>query len=696
MFRARGANCAAPLTSFALFRLFALLALVCGAGSVLGRALGRGSGEGGEDAENAMPAGVAVAFGLPIGLLAAAFLGWLLSSFGPVSIGRCVLPLGGGVLLAAILLLRKERADLWRLRREIVAPLLLGALFFGLFLYLRFPFGEIRQTEKPMDFAVLTALTTTPSLPLSDPWLAGERFSYYHFGTLLLALPVRAAGVTPEIAYNFLAALLAGMVGMGAWGAVRLRGGGGRLALLASLLVVLGGTFEGARQLLSHRALSQIDFWSSSRRVAHAITEWPLFTLRLGDLHPHAVVLPLLLVLAGCASRFRAPLGVLFDALVLAAILSANPWDLPASLLILSAGALATLPFRSALLRCAVTVAAAIPFLVPYLLSPHPPFLGLRLSPEGTTSPEAFLHLGALLVVPALALGIGLIRTRIAAEEALVLATLFPALGIAFAIVTGRPVLGLAAAFVAGVVFLIPRSSGALRTGFLLSASGAVLVALPDIVVVIDTYGDDLRRMNTLFKCWAGATPLLAIGSALLLPLVLSTRRARRTIRLLLAASVAAILVHPAAALVQRRGVDGGTLDGLRFLSPGDRGAVSWLRAHAPPDAIIAEASGLAYDEHGRIGTASGRPTLLGWSSHEGIWRGEAFQGEIDSRQNDLKTIYTTTDPEIVREIVRRRRIRFVVVGPLERTDFGAAPFPAAPSFPKVFDENGTALFEVR
>ena len=135
------------------------------------------------------------------------------------------------------------------------------------FLWIRWTFGEIRQTEKPMDFAVLSGLMTTARLPFPDPWLSGERFPYYHFGTYLFALPARAARVPSEFAYNLVAALLPALAALAGFGAIRARRGGPAIAVFGGLLLVLGGTFDGARQFLSEKPLTDLDWWMSSRRV---------------------------------------------------------------------------------------------------------------------------------------------------------------------------------------------------------------------------------------------------------------------------------------------------------------------------------------------------------------------------------------------------------------------------------------------
>ena len=691
------------VTSAILFAFVLLLAGASGA-AVLARLL-RGDDPDGTRAE------VAFSFALPLGLVLAALPGWLVSAVFVTPVSRLALPLGAAALLAALAWGGADFLGLFERPRALVPPLLLFVAVFGFFVWIRATFGEIRQTEKPMDFAVLSGLMATPALPFADPWLAGERFPYYHFGTYLFALPARAARVPSEYAYNLVAALLASLAAVAGYGAIRARGGGRRLALLGATLLVAGGTVDGARQALSDKPLVDLDWWVSSRRVdnPHTITEWPLFTFRLGDLHPHAVTFPFLVAFAGLAGRIPTLAGTVLDGVLFAAVLSANPWDLPALLLALAAGNLMERPLRAAALRGVFSVLAAMPFLVTFLRSPRPEFHGLAFWKEGTTAGDAFLHFGALCVVPALALGVALVRSQSHPDRALVAATAFPAFGIALAILTKKPVFSLAATFLAGVLWLLMRSrpdgeapppAGALRAGFLFAAAGAVLASVPDVVLVGDSYGDQLRRMNTVFKTFMGAWPLLAIGGALLLPLALSTRRARGVVRAALLLAGAAVLAHPLAA-VRFRWDWKGSVDGLNGLAwmdreaPGDREAVEWLRSHAVDGAVLAEATGNAYTDYSRIGGATGLPTVLGWDNHENLWRGGRVVPETEARRRDLGVLYTSEDSELVFEFLHRYKVRYVIVGALERRDFGVNAFPMRANFRRAFSSKDTAVYEI-
>ncbi len=683
-----------------LFASVLLLASASGA-AVVARLL---RSDPGDDAH----AEVAVAFSLPVGLVAAALPGWLVSGLRSVPISSVALPLAAILLVTLLLWGWQDLAGVLARGRALVPPLVLFLAIFAFFVWERGSHAEIRQTEKPMDFAVLSGLMATPRLPFTDPWLAGSRFPYYHLGTYMFALPARAARVPPEYAYNLIAALLPALAALAAYGAIRARRGGRSLALLAGAVLVLGGTFDGLRQVLDDKPLTD-PWWISSRRVENAITEWPFFTFRLGDLHPHAVTFPFLVAFMGLAGRIGSAAGSLFDAVLLAAVLSANPWDLPAVLLVLGAGNLMERPFRPAVLRSLFSILLSVPFLLPFLRSPRPAVHGLTFWKEATTAGEAFLHFGVLCVVPALAFGVALVRSQTRADRALVAATAFPAFGIALAVLSKRPVVGLAAGLAAGVLWLLlrdpspgeaPAPTGALRAGLLFAAAGATLAAVPDVVLVSDSYGEQLRRMNTVFKTFMGAWPLLVLGGALLLPLALSTRRARGLVRAALLLAAAGLLAHPVIAVLFRARATG-PVDGLNGLAwmareaPGDRAAVDWLRAHAVDGAVLAEATGNAYTDYSRIGAATGLPTVLGWDNHEGLWRGGAAATEIEGRRRDLRLVYTSEDAEAVFAALHRYSVRYVFVGSLEHRDFGVNAFPMRANFRRVFDSKDTAVYEI-
>jgi uncharacterized membrane protein len=165
-------------------------------------------------------------------------------------------------------------------------------------------------------------------------------------------------------------------------------------------------------------------------------------------------------------------------------------------------------------------------------------------------------------------------------------------------------------------------------------------------------------------------------------------------------------LVYPVAALTQ--GVPwaapGSTLDGLAFLKDryGDEYAAElWIEANVPPSDAVLTAVGSSYqDETGRVAAVTGRPTLLGWDgSHERLWRiGSADAlAAISEREKNVPTIYQTTDFVLADQLLSRYGIRYVFVGPVERTLY---PGPGLEKFTRgmslLFEHGSVEIFGPR
>jgi uncharacterized membrane protein len=212
--------------------------------------------------------------------------------------------------------------------------------------------------------------------------------------------------------------------------------------------------------------------------------------------------------------------------------------------------------------------------------------------------------------------------------------------------------------------------------------------------------GGPLYRMNTVFKLYYQAWLLLAVAAACALPWsgLWLPRRAWPPWAAVAAVLILLALVYPYAGTYARH--DGfsrtPSLDGLAWLrdrAPGDVRAIAWLREHAPGDAVLLEAVGDDYSAfgHARMATFTGRPDVMGWEGHELQWEHDPGQ-----RRADVDRLYTTTDSAEARTLLARYDVRYVVVGPIERTDHGdtgVAKWDALGR--RVFDGQGTTVWDV-
>ena len=102
---------------------------------------------------------------------------------------------------------------------------------------------------------------------------------------------------------------------------------------------------------------------------------------------------------------------------------------------------------------------------------------------------------------------------------------------------------------------------------------------------------------------------------------------------------------------------------------PGDRKGIRWLNRHVEGQPVILEAAGDSYSDCGRVSVSTGLPTVAGWYVHEWLWRGD--REDLDKRTKAVKTIYTSKNPEKVRELIDKYKITYIYIGELERKQYG-------------------------
>ncbi|MCU0302787.1 MAG: DUF2298 domain-containing protein [Thermoanaerobaculales bacterium] len=553
-------------------------------------------------------------------------------------------------------------------------------------IWLRLARPDIVGQEKLMDLGIFATLLRAEAFPPPDMWLAGETLPYYYWGAMIWTIPLTLARVPLDLAYNLVVAAVGGLAGCLLF-ALGGRAAEGRWAgWLAAGVGLFAGTADGLRQLVAGRALAGLDLWHSSRQVADTITEWPLFTLWLGDLHPHLLSMPLALaavLLAWQAGREGPRAATVAAVAVLVGVTwAANPWAMPptlvgAALMVLCGDGIWHWPGREGWPRWAAVIVIAVGSwlaVAPFHLSFHPPFQGVA-AVRAWTSPIELALWGGLLLLPAFAASWALLGRMVGVDgRGRAIAASAAAVALVVASLVGRPALVLLAALLAVLVLAaVTGPAGRERPAIALAALGVFLLAVPEVLHVVDSYGDQLHRMNTVFKCYIQAWLLLAIA----FPALLATGLTRRPARIAVGALLGLLaLPHPVGLAVQPFIAERLGIDGLAWLADGDRAIVRHLRT-LPPGTHLVEAVGGAYTEYARISSASGVPALLGWSNHELVWRGPGVTRETERRRALVDRIYRSGDPEMVAAAVREAGVEVVVIGALERRDFEAAHLEA-------------------
>ena len=260
---------------------------------------------------------------------------------------------------------------------------------------------EATGTEKPMELAFINAILNSETFPPKDPWLSGFAISYYHFGYILAGMIAKFTATSGGVAFNLMLALIFAMSGTGAYGIVynllELPGNFSNRklhsrawALLGPIFLLFVSNLEVLLEMLYQAGIGwymdtggspfwswiQIDtfsnwptppftivpqrfwwWWQASRVIQDIdllgnvsplspIDEFPAFSFVLGDLHPHVLVMPFVMLVIGLALNiflgamdgrqkifgFTLPYRLdqfLLSAVTLGGIAFLNTWDLP-------------------------------------------------------------------------------------------------------------------------------------------------------------------------------------------------------------------------------------------------------------------------------------------------------------------------------------------------------------------------------
>ncbi|MDQ3045612.1 MAG: DUF2298 domain-containing protein, partial [Chloroflexota bacterium] len=623
---------------------------------------------------------------------------------------------------------------------------------FSLFVWLRGFTPDLTFTEKPMDSALLHASALATTMPPLDPWLSGHSINYYYLGYVVHGSIARLAAVPAATAYNLALATTFGMavtVSAGlTFNALRVhkittvRGAVGGGALAAFFLAVSGNLY-GARRLIVDTAETwragwwdaEGIGWRSSRVVcdaaridglctgnlAETINEFPFFSFLLGDLHPHLMALPFVLMalvislnlfllpgLTGASLGKDSWLTLAVSGVLVGSLYPLNSWDYPTFLvcalsvvwwghrtavtrrraaisgLLFAGSILAWLPFT---LRF-VPLTAGDNLVLPEGLRDIPLISRLLTTvgafPGPRTSVGEYLTVFGVFWFASVALCGHLLwrweRPWLSSTTlryvSLPLVTL-----ILITLLLPAPVIALAGAPLAAAIFLLAKDRApAPRTVALaLFAAGHGLVLIVEFFYIQDRFG---TRMNTVFKVYYQVWVLFAIATALTIAHFwreLGFTRTRATsFGLVVALLALAGAVYPVLATKHWTNdfADWHGLDGTAYLDqafPDELAAIAWLRANASVDDVVLEAAGCSYENVqgmpvNRISSYTGIPTIVGWAFHEVQWRSgqPALTAEIGPRQEAVRSVY-----EGNLGAIEAYGVTHIVVGSIERNGVG-------------------------
>lgn len=385
------------------------------------------------------------------------------------------------------------------------------------------------------------------------------------------------------------------------------------------------------------------------REQRYTITEFPFFSFRLGDMHPHVMALPFAtlaigLALAVAAQGSSAALpsdGTLFTAgrsgwllrvlhgVILGSLYAINSWDLPTYLLLYWGGLAlacrrdgAALPWRIWLREAGIVAALAFALFLPFHLTFRSPvggatpwidlpilsrltsIIGIYLGERSGW--HEFVIIFGLMALPIIA---GSYLYRSSENESLAGLTMprwapwLPLILFTAGLLIGFPWLGLAGLAPWMGWRALNAAEPGFRFGLLLAALGSAILFGVEIIYIRDVFEGLSARMNTVFKfyyqVWLIWGVLAPIGLWWVWAKATGWRRlAASLISAGTALLLAGALVYP---LIVTRDISRGPWRGLNGYIPREQtvagvASLAWLRHNVPAGSVVLEAAAVEND----------------------------------------------------------------------------------------------------
>ena len=207
----------------------------------------------------------------------------------------------------------------------------------------------------------------------------------------------------------------------------------------------------------------------------------------------------------------------------------------------------------------------------------------------------------------------------------------------------------------------------------------AGLVLMPEIIYVVDIYGGH-KRANTMFKFTYQAFIMFGLMMGYVITkFILLAKNGKQIICGVLTGFLLLGTVGYLGTSVDswfgdikdETRFEG--LDAAAFVDREnyyDAEAVDWINENIEGRPVMLEANGDSYTYANRISVLTGLPTILGWHTHEWLWKDN--YDWVEARVADVKTIYTSFDTERVQELLEEYDVTYIYIGDEERNKYAA------------------------
>lgn len=207
----------------------------------------------------------------------------------------------------------------------------------------------------------------------------------------------------------------------------------------------------------------------------------------------------------------------------------------------------------------------------------------------------------------------------------------------------------------------------------LLIALSTFLIIIPEFFYVKDIYPAHYRA-NTMFKLVFQGFIMLSISSAYIIVRsfggIVDLPWGKKLIALvyviITSSLVYLVMTYPYLAIKAYyndfktyQGLNG--IAYLKELYPSDYEGIVWLNKNVSGQPVILEAQGDSYTDFGRVSTNTGLPTVLGWTVHEWLWRGN--YNIPAPRIEEIRKMYESTNIDETKSLLKKYDVKYIFLG---------------------------------
>ncbi|MCF0128262.1 MAG: hypothetical protein HUJ70_06800 [Pseudobutyrivibrio sp.] len=588
-------------------------------------------------------------------------------------------------------------------------------LIFSILLYVKGFNPSAYGTERFMDYGFMTSMMNTTYFPAEDFWFSGTNLNYYYIGQYLAVFLTKLCFGEVEYTYNLMLMTIAALGMLQAFSIVsnlyreRLITEGYNIKLsaiagtLGSLCVFVMGNFHYVifRFILPFlnkhfgadfdEELIGTNYWfpQSTRYIGYnpetddkTIHEFPSYSIILGDLHAHVINIVFVLTVIGlltayCLKYKNERKDISFDfsflkelfippVIVLGFFLGlfrcTNYWDYPIYMVVsvsvilflnLRVFGFKALTLLLTLAQTCILFVEAVIVPLPFMKSFDKMASKICLAFNHSPIYKLLILWGFFFVVLVTGLVLILVDYRVIRNNT-----------------TGKQTNP-----VRSFDYFMHQICISDFIVFILSMCGMGLILTPEFIYVKDIYENGFARSNTMFKLTYQGYILMALCLAYFVAKLVGSKHLNRriwgiilTLFILIQClySVTAVKLYMGN-VFEKEGYKG--VSALYYLNhdddfKNDIGAIEYINKNIKNKSTILEANGLSYTKYNRISVITGMPTVVGWHTHEWLWKDDV--DAVNKRGDDVTAIYTSTDAAVTKKLIDSYNIDYIYVGDCE------------------------------